>query len=358
MATNYTDFIHPSDKKALASLKAVPGFDLVVKKYMSLVGEKMYKITITSSFLKLGPDQLPEIYEILLKVCKRLDIAVPELYLELNREPNAYTYGDTDVFIVLHSGLLETMTMEQIEAVIAHECGHIACHHVLYRAMGNLILTGADIFVNGLISKAIVTSLQFAFAYWMRCSELSADRATAYYYASVEPVIDLMMAFSGGTSNLNLKLNREEFLRQAEDYKAMIDNSTYNKVLEFIQYGLKDHPLNAYRAYEINEFYKQNEEELTREYILRVTYEYIKAKGLKGLGRIFDNKPLEIEIGGEQYKIDKNKTQEIVLRYGNYEMEIKMGSKTITHSIALQKDKTVVVYWNSNDEELSVKEDE
>lgn len=39
----YTDFIHPSDKKALEALKAVPGFDLVLKKFMSIVGEKCFK---------------------------------------------------------------------------------------------------------------------------------------------------------------------------------------------------------------------------------------------------------------------------------------------------------------------------
>ena len=36
MANKYQDFIHPSDKKALDALKALPGFDYLVKKFMSI----------------------------------------------------------------------------------------------------------------------------------------------------------------------------------------------------------------------------------------------------------------------------------------------------------------------------------
>ena len=327
MAIPYADFIHPSDKKALDALKAVPGFDLVLKKFMSVVGEKMFQIQMTSSYLKLGTEQLPEIYNILVKVCKKLQIDVPELYLALDREPNAGTYGDTDIFIVINSGLIETMTLEQIETVIAHECGHIVCRHVLYHTMGRYILTGAELFVNGLISKTIVTSLQYAFAYWMRCSEFSADRVSAYYHNSADPVIDVMMALSGGTNNLNLKLNREAFFKQAENYKVLVDNSAYSKVLEFIQYGLVDHPLNAYRAYEINEFYKKYTTKLlatngsdetavsaANEFNLRVRYEYIKPKGVLKLGGIFDNNQLELGSEKKNYYLDKNDINCLTLR--------------------------------------------
>lgn len=370
----YTDFIHPSDKKALEALKAVPGFDLVMKKFMSIVGEKMFQIEATSSFLKLGPEQLPEIYNILVKVCKKLEIEVPELYLKLDREPNAYTNGDTDIFIVLHSGLLETMSLAQIETVIAHECGHIVCHHVLYHTMGNLLLSCAELFVNGMISRAIITPIQYAFYYWMRCSEFSADRVSAYYHNSPEPVIDVMMALSGGTHNLNLKLNKEAFFKQAENYKGLIENSTYNKALEFIQFGLNSHPLNAYRAYEINEFYKKykkklltadnsssdnenNIEEVTQEYNLRIQYVYIKPKGFLKLGGTFDNNNLKVKVHEKEYTISKNDIQDIRLQNGMYTLTFSNNETEINYDINLQYDMKLLVKWNSQEKLLSVKEE-
>ncbi len=368
MAIQYNDFIHPSDKKALDALKAVPGFDTVLKKFMNLVGERMFMIETTSSYLKLGPNQLPEIYNILLKVCQKLQIKVPELYLSLDRSPNAYTMGDTDIFIVLHSGLLETMTLEQIETVIAHECGHIICHHVLYHTMGQYILNGAEIFAKGWISGAIVTSLQYAFAYWMRCSEFSADRVAAYYHESAEPVINVMMAFSGGTHNLQYKLNREEFFKQAENYKVLVDNSKYNKVLEFIQFGQMDHPLNAYRAYEINEFYKKYNIKLlaqsknssqydTSKYKLKIRYECIKPKSLLKMGGIFDTNQLEVTIQNATYYINKDGVQEITLRNGKYNLSITNGIKQTQYFLDLRYDMSIVVSWDSDSGTISVREE-
>lgn len=373
MADKYQDFIHPSDRKALEALKAVPGFDAIVKKFMSIVGEKMFKIENTSSYLQLGPDQLPEVHAILVKICNKLNIhPIPDLFLALDRNPNAYTYGDTDIFIVINSGLLETLSPKQIETVIAHECGHIVCHHTLYRTMGSLLMTGAEFFVNGLISRAVVTSLQYAFAYWMRCSEFSADRVSAYYHGSAEPVIDVMMALSGGTHNLNLNLNRDAFFRQAQNYKMLVDNSTYNKVLEFIQFGKIDHPLNAYRAYEINEFYKKFVGKLTFnsgattdnvpvativEHTLRIRFEYIKPKGFLKLGGMLDTVTLEAKIGKKKYVIDKNTSKDIVLISGPTEFVFKVDGRKITYNHILTYDTCLVVSWNSDEQKLTVREE-
>ncbi|MBR6779338.1 MAG: M48 family metalloprotease [Clostridia bacterium] len=370
MPIQLNDFIHPSDKKALDVLKAIPGFDLLTKKFMKIIGERMFKISATSSYLKLGPNQMPEIYNILVKVCKKLEINIPELYLELNREPNAYTLGDTDIFIVLTSGLLETMTLEQIETVIAHECGHIIFHHVLYTTIARFILNGAELFVSGLISNTLVTSLEYAFQYWCRCSELSADRIAAYYHSSAEPVIDVMMVFSGATSNLKYKVNEGEFLRQVEQYKALIDNSTYNKTLEFIQYGLIAHPLNAYRAYEVNEFFNKYEIKYLeidkphrkffkhdKDYNLRIRYEYIKPKGIKKLGGLFDKNNLEVIINDITLFIDKNDSKDLQLKKDEYDIKIRNVNSEISHTINLKYDMNLVVSWDSNKQSLSVREE-
>lgn len=365
MTIRYDDFIHPSDKKALDALKAIPSFDLVLKKFLSIVGEKMFQIQTTSSYLKLGPDQMPEIYNLLVKVCGKLEIDVPELYLALNREPNAYTTGDTDVFIVINSGLLETMTLEQVETVIAHECGHIVCHHVLYHTMGRYILSGADFFANGIVSRAIITSLQYAFAYWMRCSEFSADRVAAFYHGTADPVIDLMMALAGGTHNLSYKLSRDAFFKQAQNYKILVDNSTYNKIIEFIQYGEINHPLNAYRAYEISEFYKKQTKKMSpsnddcheNELNLRVRYEFIKSKSILKIGNALRANQLEIKIGKKKYYIGKNDTKDISMKGGEYKLSITNTIKRKSHTVDLRYNMSIVVTWDSDTQKLSVREE-
>ncbi|MBQ8205874.1 MAG: M48 family metallopeptidase [Bacilli bacterium] len=364
MTNKFQDFIHPSDKKALEALKAVPGFDTAVKAYMNIVAEKMFKIENTSSYLQLGHDQLPEIYAILEKVCNKLNIyPIPDLFLALDRKPNASTYGDTDIFIVINSGLLETLSLSQIETVIAHECGHIICHHTLYTTMGRLIMTGAELLANGIISKAVITSLQYAFAYWMRCSEFSADRVSAYYHESPEPVIDVMMALAGGTHNLNLSLNKDAFFRQAQKYKQEVENSTYNKILEFIQFGKEHHPLNAYRAYEINEFYKKYTNKIalndeingligaeTIEYKLKIEFKY----------KYYDNTSeptlMEMEVEEEIYIFEGEGSIEFIAQSGEIEFKFKINDKELICEYMVDCDACLVVTWDEKDQTIDIKE--
>ncbi|MCD7892078.1 MAG: M48 family metalloprotease [Erysipelotrichaceae bacterium] len=154
-------FIHPSDKAAMTALKAIPGFSQVMKALMKIWNEQQYKIINMSTNLKVSDQQLKKYYDMLPPICETLGIDIPEIYIELNVNPNAYTYGDTHPFIVLTSGLFETLPDELIPSVLAHECGHIACHHTLYTTMGQMLLNGASAFVSGLGNVAIYLYIQF-----------------------------------------------------------------------------------------------------------------------------------------------------------------------------------------------------
>jgi len=124
-------FLHESDKAAMKALKAIPGFHQVMKAFMKVWNEQQWKLINMSTNVRLSETQMAKYYEMLPPICEKLGIEVPEIYVELDVYPNAYTYGDTKPFIVLTSGLFETLPEELIPTVIAHECGHIACHHTL-----------------------------------------------------------------------------------------------------------------------------------------------------------------------------------------------------------------------------------
>ena len=137
-------YTHPSDRAALKALQAIPGFSLLIKGFMNIWNERQGKILNMSTRIKLGENQMRKYYDMLPPICEKLGIPVPDLYLEMNVNPNAYTYGDTAPFIVLTSGLLDTIPDELVPTVLAHECGHIACKHSLYLTMGRTVLSGAS----------------------------------------------------------------------------------------------------------------------------------------------------------------------------------------------------------------------
>ena len=122
--------MHPEDAAALRQLENIPGFPALVKKVLSLGYEQMQYGTNMASNIRLSPTQLPEIYNHLPPICKKLGIDEPEFYLQMTPMPNAWTFGDSKVFITVTSGLVELLDDEELDAVIAHECGHILCRHV------------------------------------------------------------------------------------------------------------------------------------------------------------------------------------------------------------------------------------
>ena len=138
------EFIHPEDAAALRQLESIPGFPTLVRKVMSLGLEPLRYGMNMATNIRLSPTQLPELYHHLPPICEKLGIDEPEFYLQMDPMPNAWTFGDTRIFITITSGLVEMMDNEELDAVIAHECGHILCRHVLYHNMAQYLLNGMD----------------------------------------------------------------------------------------------------------------------------------------------------------------------------------------------------------------------
>lgn len=248
MKFNVDDIIHPEDASAIKTLKALPGFDKLAKYMMAKITEEMMHSLNMGSHLRLGPNQYPEIYNMLVDVCGTLGISpVPELYLQLDRQLNACTYGDSRMFIVVNSGLLESVTHEEIKAVIAHECGHIVCRHVLYHNLANTLVNGSSILLPDIATEAI----RLALFRWTRLSELSADRVSALALGSNYHIEELLRRFCGAAMNIpGFTVNKEEYDRQLEDFERIASKS-WSKTMQNLAVMSNSHPLTAVRMIEL-----------------------------------------------------------------------------------------------------------
>ena len=164
-----SEFIHPEDAAALRQLENISGFTAIAKKVLELVYERLKYGLNMASCIRLSPTQLPQLYNHLPPICQKLGIQEPDFYLEMNPMPNAYTSGDTRVFVVVTSGLVEIMDDKELDAVLAHECGHILCHHVVYKMVADYLAMGLDAL--GLLGKLAVP-VEYALLYWSRKAEL------------------------------------------------------------------------------------------------------------------------------------------------------------------------------------------
>ena len=254
MANRY-DFLHPEDAAAMEQLENLPGFKAIVKKFLAVGAEQMqYGINMASS-IRLSPTQLPRIYNHLPPICQKLGIEEPEFYLSMNPCPNAWTFGDTKVFITITSGLVEYLDPSELDAVIAHECGHILLRHVLYHSIADFLKAGLDAL--GILGP-IGTPVQLAYTYWQRKSELSADRV-ASFVTSPETTARVMARLAGGPSSITGEMNLEEWARQADIYEQIRTDGTVSKSLQLLATAWMDHPFAAVRVREILKWAKSEQ---------------------------------------------------------------------------------------------------
>ncbi len=242
-----SEFIHPEDAAALKQLQSIPGFTALVKKFYAIGAERLqYGMNMANS-IRLSERQLPDIYRHLPPICEKFGIKEPEFYLTMNPMPNAWTFGDTKIFVTVTSGLLELLNDDELDAVIAHECGHILCRHVVYHSMAEFLKAGLDAF--GILG-AFSAPVKYALLYWQRKSELSCDRAGAVF-TNPETVAMSMARIAGGPRRYTGEIDLKEWAEQAEEYEKIRTGGAWNKTLQTLATMELDHPFNAVRCREI-----------------------------------------------------------------------------------------------------------
>ena len=205
---------HPADRAATAALGSIPMLDLVVRKLIEFGYERALRQTYLGASVRLGTDQLPDIWTLYQHVLGVLDM--PEEYdLYITQQPmaNAMTVGAGKPIVVLNSATVSLLDDAQLEAVIAHEVAHVLSDHVLYRTALEIILRmGTTRLPLGMPLAAV----QYALLEWSRASELTCDRAAAIVTRDPRLVCKMLMTMSGGAKAA--ELNLDAFMRQAMEY--------------------------------------------------------------------------------------------------------------------------------------------
>jgi Zn-dependent protease with chaperone function len=256
-------FRHPSDAKATDALKRIPGLDKVLAKILEYGLERLYYVDNVASNLRVTPKMFPRLHKSLTWATKILDVPEPEMYVTLDPIPNAWTYGHTKPFITLTSGLIDTMSDEELFFVIGHEVGHIKAGHVLYGTMARNIaaivamIGQATLGIGAWFGQGLVIGLYE----WFRCAELTADRCALLCVQDLEPARDTFMKLAGGTTRLAAEMDRDEFLRQVREYEE-VDRSSLDKAYKVLLTLYRTHPFAMQRAREIESWFNAGYQDL------------------------------------------------------------------------------------------------
>lgn len=249
-------FRHPIDLEATRSLQQLPGLGFLIQNLIGSTAEQMLFLDNIASSIQVNEKQLPHLHALLVEACRILDLEVPQLYIRQNPNPNAYTFAmrGKKPFIVVHSSLLDLLEPEEIQAVLAHELGHLKCNHGLYLTMANLLMLSASLLPFG---GLLYQSLQEQLLQWVQCAEFSCDRAALLVTQKSNTVASVLMKLCGGSPKLASQLNLDAFLEQARTYTDL-DQDEWQQQLKQMQHGNQTHPVPVLRAREIDRWFRSN----------------------------------------------------------------------------------------------------
>jgi Zn-dependent protease with chaperone function len=207
---------HPADRAATAALHQVPYLDQVVRKLIQLGYESALRQAYLGSSVRLGQEQLPEIWVLEREVFNVLDVPeVPDLYLTQMPFANALTIGAGEPLIVLHSELVRLLDTDGLRAVIAHEATHVLAEHVLYGTALTILLRLSSRLP--LVAGLPLMAVRSALLEWQRAAELTCDRGAAVVTRQPMAVCNSLLTLSAGEAAG--ELNLDAFIAQGLDYR-------------------------------------------------------------------------------------------------------------------------------------------
>lgn len=239
---------HPADRAALNTLRAIPGFDDVVRKVAAFFGERGIRQLFLANAVRVGPKQRPAFDRLYGEVLETLDCpSRPQLYVTQTPFVNAGAVGFDQPFIVMNSGTIATLDDDELRFILAHEVGHIMSGHTTYRTIAIIIITFG---LNNLpfLAGMALLPFQLALMEWYRKSELSSDRAGLLGTQDLNIAMGTFLKLAGGRVRGD-ESSVEEFMLQAAEYES--GGGAWDTVLKLLNTAFRDHPFNTVRAAEL-----------------------------------------------------------------------------------------------------------
>ena len=251
-----TAWEHPADRAALQTLRAIPGFDDVVRKVAGFFGERGVRQLFLANAVRLGPSQRPKLYAQYEDVLATLDWPErPELYVTQTPFVNAAAVGFDRPFIVYNSATLELLDEDERRDILGHELGHIMSGHTTYTTIAIILLT---VGVRNLPFLAGIALLPFQLALleWYRKAELSADRAGLLATQDPHTSYRTFLKMAGG-KELDDRIDVDAFMQQAAEYE--LQDNLADRVWQVINTAFKTHPFGTVRAAELQRWVNAGE---------------------------------------------------------------------------------------------------
>lgn len=97
-----------------------------------------------ASAVEVGEHQMPQYHAIVAELARRADVPVPRLYVSRSPQPNAFATGRNpdNAAVCVTEGLLNTLSWDEIQGVLAHELAHVRNRDILIGSVAAAVAMG------------------------------------------------------------------------------------------------------------------------------------------------------------------------------------------------------------------------
>jgi heat shock protein HtpX len=168
--------------------------------------------------------QLPEVYEIVERLCHKASLPMPKVYVIPSMTPNAFATGRNPAHaaVAVTQGILKILTPRQLEGVLAHELSHVQNRDILIStiaaavaglisSLGYVVRWGAmfgggrrdddrggsaaEMIAWAILAPIVALIVQLAVS---RSREYGADASGAALVGDPEPLAEALLALQHG----------------------------------------------------------------------------------------------------------------------------------------------------------------
>ncbi len=231
---------HPFDRKALASLKKMPGVSLLLKKINEYGIDRLLRLQSLGSDIRITPNNFPQLHQALVETCQILDVAsLPELYLfQGTGHIETYAVGVEKPIIGINLDGMEWLGADELLYVLGHEVAHIKSQHMIYHQMAIVmptlknLLSSTTLGVGGLVAGGMELGLYN----WRMMAKFTADRAGLLACQDISVATTALMKAGGLPQEYLTTTVVEDFLAQAREF-ASNNFDHMDQVTKILSYG-------------------------------------------------------------------------------------------------------------------------
>ena len=246
-------FEHPSDRVALAALKAVPLMDRAIAWCVDFL-KTADEMLLRGGAVAVTPASMPLVHDCFAEACAALDVSpMPPLFVR-EGPIGAYTTGIKTPHVVLHSATVSLLNRGELLFVMGHELGHIKAGHVLYHTLAKAVHESAYLaapFTLGLSALVADATLLPALSLWSRRSEFTADRAGFLACQDQDVALRTFTKLAGFPPLLYGQMHPRSLVLQAESFDDTISEHGTKRFFNISNLWSASHPHTVVRAREL-----------------------------------------------------------------------------------------------------------